>query len=105
RDDFTHSRRMPDVLDWRGTDSHEAIGRARAFLQAGRLVAFPSELGYECAASALHADAVSALKALADATAPLAVGLRHVLEVFDWLPFFRGAAARFARRFWPGPLV
>src|SRR5262245_61655200 len=96
---------MPLVLDWPGTDSREVLACAQRCLQAGRIVVFPSEVGYECAASALLSHPVGRLRDFVGVTEFLPIALSHVLEVFDWLPFLRGVGARLARRFWPGPLT
>ena len=96
---------MPDVLGWRADDLPALLDRAYAHLQAGRLVALPTEAGYEAVASALHPDAVAELADLAGPQEPLALLLGEATEVFDWLPSLRGPGLRLLRSFWPGPLI
>lgn len=96
---------MPDVLDWRRDESQAVLSRVAGFLREGRLVALPTEAGYEAIASALHPNAVAELAALAGPNETLALILGEAFEVFDWLPHLRGASVRLLRVFWPGPLT
>ena len=96
---------MPDVLDWRREETHALLSRVAGLLREGRIVALPTEAGYEAVASALHPDAVAELAALAGTDQPLALVIGDAFEVFDWLPHIRGAALRLLRVFWPGPLI
>jgi protein-tyrosine phosphatase len=96
---------MPDVLDWRRHDLPSIVECAARHLREGRLVALPTEAGYECFASALHPAAVAQLSEIVGPDEPLAIILGEAPEVFDWLPFFRGAGLRLIRAFWPGPLT
>lgn len=101
---------MPEVLDWPGADAsaalqHDLVRRARQHLASGRVVIVPSTTGYDCVASALHFAGPRALSELPGALSPMPLLLGQTLEIFDWLPFFRGAGARLVRRFWDGPLI
>ncbi len=96
---------MPDVVDWRSDDPRPILDRVAKHLREGRLVALPTEAGYEGVVAALHPDAVAALRNLADPEEPLAIVLSEALEVYDWLPYLRGVGLRLIRAFWPGPLT
>ena len=73
-------------------------------LQAGGLVAFPTEGLYEVAAFGLAARALERLVELAGADEPLAVLLSDPGELPDWLPGISAVGKRLAKRGWPGPL-
>ena len=62
---------------------------------------FPSDSVYHVAACALFPEAVAKLKALCPRQR-LTLALAFPMEVFDWLPFLKGAGLRVARRLWPG---
>lgn len=98
---------MPEVLDWQNTtDQRELVRRAAEALQAGRLVAFPTETVYAVAASALAPEAVARLHALKGGEdRPLALAVRGAGEAPDWLPGLSGLGRRLARRCWPGPVT
>lgn len=96
---------MPEVLDWRRDESQAVLHRVAAGLRQGRVVALPTEAGYEAVASALNPNAVAELAALASPDEPPAIVLGDPFEVFDWLPHLRGASLRLLRAFWPGPLT
>src|SRR5438876_66378 len=94
---------MAEVIGWPGdVPVREGVRQA---LRTGRLVALPTESGYEGAAFALDANAVARLAALVGSEAPLTIALKAPIEIFDWLPYLRGAGLRLIREFWPGPLV
>lgn len=95
---------MPDVLDCREVISAAILERVATSLREGKLIALPTEAGYEGAVSALHPDAVEKLAKLT-ANEPSAVVLAEVNEVLDWLPHIRGVGRRLIRTFWPGPLT
>ncbi len=95
---------MPDVLGWRTDDLPALLEPVCRRLQQGKLVALPTETGYEAVASALHRDAVRELSRL-NAKQPAALLLGEASEIFDWLPGLRGPALRLVRTFWPGPLL
>ena len=96
---------MAEVLDGRSDGLRAVLETVARRLREGQLVALPTEAGYEAVASALHADAVASLRDLVGPTEPPAVALGAVREVFDWLPYLRGAGLRLLRAFWPGPLT
>jgi L-threonylcarbamoyladenylate synthase len=95
---------MPDVMDWQG-DSRAGITRAVEYLRRGRLVVLPTESIYLVVGSALSPDALSAFDHAMGAKAPFMLLLGQAAELFDWLPYTRGAGLRLARRFWPGPMI
>jgi protein-tyrosine phosphatase len=95
---------MPEVLDWQRADPREALQRAVEELTAGRLVVFPTETGYEVAASALHAGALAALGQL-DGADDAVLAVRGVADAFRWAPWMTLTARRLARRCWPGPVT
>jgi protein-tyrosine phosphatase len=93
---------MPEVLDWRTVPDPEAVIRhAAQLLQAGRLVAFPTEAGYTLACSGQAPAAVGRLAG----TEPLTLAVRGADEARDWAPGMGVLGQRLARRFWPGPLT
>src|SRR4051812_28829970 len=96
---------MPDIMDWPQGDSTAVVARALQELREGRLVVMPTESVYVAAARGLDPEASAALTRLKPADDCLTLMLGHAVEVFDWLPFFRGVGIRLARRFWPGPLT
>ena len=49
---------MPEILDWQQADPRSVVSQAIQLLEAGRLVAFPTEAEYTVTASALIPDAV-----------------------------------------------
>src|SRR5262245_4710981 len=98
-------KRMTQIVEWPGDDSRQLLAQARSHIVAGRLVIVPTEIGYECLGNALDFDAVSKLGAFAGAAESVSLALATPVEVFDWLPLFRGVGPRLIRRFWPGPLI
>src|SRR5256885_16489307 len=84
-----------------------AIARAAKILQAGGLVAFPTETVYGLGANALDADAVAKIFAAKGRPArnPIIVHIATLADaknlVSDWPPL----AQTLAERFWPGPLT
>ncbi len=92
-------------MDWQQGESLAGIARAVEHLRGGRLVALPTESVYMLAAAPLVPGVLTALDAVVGQNTPLTILLGHAVEVFDWLPFFRGVGVRLARRFWPGPLT
>lgn len=95
---------MPEVLDWQRGDPRDALQRAVDELTAGRLVVFPTEMGYQIAASALHVDALVALGQLEGLDDP-ALAVRSVADAVYWAPWMSETARRLARRCWPGPVT
>ncbi len=94
---------MPEVVVWQAAQSQELIERAAARLAEGRLVALPTETGYEVAAAAACPEAVQHLAAVSGGEFDLFLGLGGPAWLADGMlgPLGR----RFARRFWPGPLI
>src|SRR4051812_9972283 len=91
---------VPQVIDWQAVGDPEAAVRfAAQALEAGRVVAFPTETGYALAASGLHPAAVGRLPG------DLAVAVRGLPEARDWVPAMSRIGQRLARRFWPGPVA
>src|SRR5437868_4699882 len=83
-----------------------AIARAAALLQAGRLVAFPTETVYGLGGDATNDHAVTAIFAAKARPRfnPLIVHVRDLAEA-ETLAVFNSPARHAAARFWPGPLT
>src|SRR5437764_7191306 len=83
-----------------------AIARAAALLQAGRLVAFPTETVYGLGGDATNDHAVTAIFAAKARPRfnPLIVHVRD-LAAAERLAVFNSPARHAAARFWPGPLT
>src|SRR5437660_449353 len=81
-----------------------AIARAAALLQAGRLVAFPTETVYGLGGDATNDHAVTAIFAAKARPRfnPLIVHVRDLAEA-ETLAVFNSPARHAAARFWPGP--
>ena len=92
---------MPEVMDWPQDDSSDGIARAVQHLRQGRLVVLATDSVYTVFGAALAPEVLSAIDGAVGKTTPLALVLGQALELFDWLPFFRSAGIRLARRFWP----
>ncbi|MBM4076200.1 MAG: threonylcarbamoyl-AMP synthase, partial [Planctomycetes bacterium] len=90
-----------------GRDSQSIIDQAAALIQAGKLVAIPTETVYGLAANAFDPLAVAKIFAAKDRPLfdPLIV---HIADR-SWLPrttrSVHPKAALLAERFWPGPLT
>lgn len=86
-----------------GTD----ISRAKALLEAGLLVAIPTETVYGLAANALNPDAVAAIFQAKNRPHfdPLIIHTSPMERVVDWVEEFPAEARLLARSFWPGPLT
>ena len=84
----------------------EAIAEAAALLQAGRLVAFPTETVYGLGADAGNDQAVAAIYEAKGRPShnPLIVHVPSVAEA-GGLALINDRALALARRFWPGPLT
>jgi protein-tyrosine phosphatase len=97
---------MPEVFDWQNGDPRDLVRRAVEALQAGRLVAFPTETVYGLAASGLRPEAVERLhRVKGGGDRPLPLALRGPGEALDWAPGLGTLGRRLARRCWPGPLT
>ncbi|UQA59598.1 L-threonylcarbamoyladenylate synthase [Polyangium aurulentum] len=84
-----------------------AVARAAALIEAGRLVAFPTETVYGLGARADQSSAVAGIfraKGRA-ATNPLIVHVESVVEARALAKSFPPDAERLAAAFWPGPLT
>jgi L-threonylcarbamoyladenylate synthase len=83
------------------------IERAVALLNAGELVAFPTETVYGLGADAENAAAVGRIFAAKGrpASHPLIVHFSNFAAARTWAAEVPDAAARLAQAFWPGPLT
>ena len=83
------------------------IGQAVSMLQAGRLVAFPTETVYGLGADARNCEAVGKIFAAKGRPAdhPLIVHLCDVKEMSEWAQDIPEVAWQLAEVFWPGPLT
>lgn len=83
------------------------IDRAVALLQAGELVAVPTETVYGLAADASNPLAVAKIFAAKGRPAnhPLIVHVGHVSQLNDWAQDIPPTALLLAQAFWPGPLT
>lgn len=83
------------------------IDRAAACLEAGGLVAFPTETVYGLGADATRRDAIAALFRAKGrpSTNPLITHVSDVGRARDLVGAWPVEAAALARRFWPGPLT
>ncbi len=85
----------------------EYIERAAAVLRRGGLVAFPTETVYGLGANALAAAAVAGIFHAKGRPAnnPIIVHVAEPADARQLVADWPDAAARLARRFWPGPLT
>lgn len=83
------------------------IARAAAVLEAGGIVAFPTETVYGLGADASNPDAVDRVYAVKRRPPghPLIVHLWDVGQLGEWAAHVPSVAWRLARCFWPGPLT
>jgi L-threonylcarbamoyladenylate synthase len=83
-----------------------AMVDAAANLQAGGLVAFPTETVYGLGADACNADAVARIYSVKGRPAdhPLIVHVASMDGLGDWADDVPGYAISLARDFWPGPM-
>ncbi|HEY0838852.1 MAG TPA: L-threonylcarbamoyladenylate synthase [Vulgatibacter sp.] len=90
-----------------GPMGQRAIARAAALLQAGRLVAFPTETVYGLGALALEAAAVSRIFVAKGrpATNPLIVHVPDRARAREVVASWDDRADALADAFWPGPLT
>lgn len=87
--------------------NNDGIDTAARLLQAGKLVAIPTETVYGLAANALDGDAVASIFAAKDRPMdnPLIV---HIGDIRDWTPLVTHIpdnAKQLADAYWPGPLT
>jgi L-threonylcarbamoyladenylate synthase len=87
--------------------SAQEIANAAALLQAGRLVAFPTETVYGLGANALDPQAVARIYAAKGrpATSPLIVHVASIEMAKSLVTIWPDQAEQLARKFWPGPLT
>ena len=95
---------MPEVLDWQLGDPRLALARAVQELTAGKLVVFPTEIGYHIAASVIHPEALAALDRQGNVSDAV-LTVRSLDDAFRWAPWMTSTARRLARRCWPGPVI
>lgn len=86
-----------------GTD----IGRAKAILEKGGLVAIPTETVYGLAANALDPLAVARIFEAKNRPAfdPLIVHISKFKELYKYTSYSDALAGDIANKFWPGPLT
>jgi L-threonylcarbamoyladenylate synthase len=85
----------------------DALAGAAAQLQAGRLVAFPTETVYGLGADATNSDAVARIYQVKGRPAdhPLIVHLADAQDIAEWAKEIPDYAIDLARSFWPGPMT
>ncbi len=83
------------------------IEQAAALLNAGQLVAFPTETVYGLGADAANPAAIARIFTAKGrpASHPLIVHLSGLAAAREWTAFMPEAALRLAEAFWPGPLT
>ena len=84
-----------------------ALARAVALLEAGELVAFPTETVYGLGADAANPQAVARIFAAKGRPSdhPVIVHLADQAGLAHWAAAVPAAASALAERFWPGPLT
>jgi L-threonylcarbamoyladenylate synthase len=98
-----HEFDMPEVVDWRCCQPSDVVQRAVELLRGGRLVAFPTDTGYELAASCEVPDAVAHLHGASER--PLTLAATGAMQLTEWVPQLSRLGRRLARSSWPGPLT
>ncbi len=85
----------------------DALARAAEQLQAGRLVAFPTETVYGLGADAINSHAVARIYQVKGRPAdhPLIVHLADAQDIGEWSEDIPDYAIDIARSFWPGPMT
>jgi L-threonylcarbamoyladenylate synthase len=85
----------------------DALTNAAHQLQAGILVAFPTETVYGLGADATNADAVARIYAVKGRPAdhPLIVHVADAQDISEWASEIPDYAIDLARSFWPGPMT
>jgi L-threonylcarbamoyladenylate synthase len=85
----------------------DALAGAAAQLQAGRLVAFPTETVYGLGADATNSEAVARIYQVKGRPAdhPLIVHLADAQDIAEWSEEISDYAIDLARSFWPGPMT
>ncbi len=106
---------MSQTLDVRNSgDVRDIVHQIAHALDAGQLVTLPTETSYVLAAHSLRSEAVTQLskqtKTVSNAKdqksglPPLALAVKSVDELEDYLPSLGDMAVRLVRRCWPGPV-
>src|SRR5207249_1544304 len=95
---------MPEMLDWQRGDPRQVLQRAVQELTAGRLVVFPTDTGYNVAASLVHPEALTALAQIGR-TENAVLAVRDLADAVRWAPGMSVTARRLGRRTWPGPIT
>ena len=85
----------------------DAMARAAEVLQAGALVAFPTETVYGLGADASNADAVARIYQVKGRPSdhPLIVHISEMQDLVDWAEDIPDYAIALGRNFWPGPMT
>ena len=85
----------------------DALTNAAQQLQAGTLVAFPTETVYGLGADATNADAVARIYTVKGRPAdhPLIVHVADAQDISEWASEIPDYAIDLARSFWPGPMT
>ena len=85
----------------------DAMARAAEVLQAGALVAFPTETVYGLGADATNADAVARIYQVKGRPSdhPLIVHISEMQDLVDWAEDIPDYAIALGRNFWPGPMT
>ena len=88
-------------------EDHPEIAKAAKLLQAGRLVAFPTETVYGLGANALNAEAVAQIYKVKrrPSTSPLIVHVASIEMAKSLVNNWPEVADRLTKKFWPGPLT
>ncbi|MFM8464848.1 MAG: L-threonylcarbamoyladenylate synthase, partial [Burkholderiaceae bacterium] len=83
----------------------EAIAQAARLLEAGKLVAIPTETVYGLAADADNPQAVAAIFSAKGRPAnhPLIVHVAHGADLSNWATDIPPEAKQLMQAFWPGP--
>ena len=85
----------------------DAMARAAVLLQAGALVAFPTETVYGLGADATNSTAVARIYTTKGRPAdhPLIVHIADMQDIAEWAADIPEYAIALARNFWPGPMT
>jgi len=88
-------------------NNHQDIFRAASLLQAGELVAMPTETVYGLAANAMDPAAVAKIFAAKGRPQdnPLIVHISNIKQACELAADFPASAQKLAEAFWPGPLT
>src|SRR5271170_3143143 len=83
------------------------IARAKALLEAGKLVAIPTETVYGLAANALNVEAVTEIYLSKNRPYfdPLIVHVGEMSAVMNYVEEIPSKALALMNKFWPGPLT